>query len=793
MLVSGRLRVITAAIICFTIIFSILAVYFAEQRYRSDLDTRLVQINTENSNLTRALAEHVRRTLNEADNILLFMKAEYDTRQELHPDTLALLKTLQNGYLINQIGLADASGKLLFSATPTEFNIEIANREHFRAQQNSAAGGLYISLPVANQITGRYSIFLSRRLEDKDRNFAGIVSVGLDPEYFSRFFDQMELGPGSTILITRKDGAVLANASRQTVLLDTRIHNHEIFQDIKSGFQAGVFESPGFFSSVPNLGAYRVLDEYSLVVVVSTIKEAALQDVYARRVTYYLWASLFILLAYIFAYALWRQFNRLYLKEISLQATERDYMHLLENMTDGYFRTDKEGCITMLNPAVVRMLEYISEEELLGKPVQQFWYHPAERAGYLAQLAKKGFVTDYSLVLRKKAGIPIPISLSSHYYFDENERILGTEGIIRNISERQKAEEQLKYVGYHDSLTELYNRAYFNWYLKELEIQPPKSLGLIIIDVDGLKVVNDTLGHETGDALLQYTAQVLRQAFAGGVVARIGGDEFAVVLADIDEQQIDTAVSGLREAAESKRYFADGASLPLQLSCGYSLEQGPAYNMRNLFIMADRMMYREKLCQAAGRRGTIIKSLKEMLSARDYITEGHASRMQSFAVALAQKANVHSSHLSDIGLFAQFHDIGKVGIPDGILKKPGPLTEEERKIMQIHTEIGHRIATASDELAPIADWILKHHERWDGKGYPLGLSGEDIPLESRILAIVDAYDAMTNDRPYRKALSVEEAVKEVRRCAGSQFDPKLVDLFLTVLSQYESQEMLLSG
>ena len=370
---------------------------------------------------------------------------------------------------------------------------------------------------------------------------------------------------------------------------------------------------------------------------------------------------------------------------------------------------------------------------------------------------------------------------------------MGTEGIIRNISERQKAEEQLKYVGYHDSLTELYNRAYFNWYLKELEIQPPKSLGLIIIDVDGLKVVNDTLGHETGDALLQYTAQVLRQAFAGGVVARIGGDEFAVVLADIDEQQIDTAVSGLREAAESKRYFADGASLPLQLSCGYSLEQGPAYNMRNLFIMADRMMYREKLCQAAGRRGTIIKSLKEMLSARDYITEGHASRMQSFAVALAQKANVHSSHLSDIGLFAQFHDIGKVGIPDGILKKPGPLTEEERKIMQIHTEIGHRIATASDELAPIADWILKHHERWDGKGYPLGLSGEDIPLESRILAIVDAYDAMTNDRPYRKALSVEEAVKEVRRCAGSQFDPKLVDLFLTVLSQYESQEMLLSG
>jgi len=475
----------------------------------------------------------------------------------------------------------------------------------------------------------------------------------------------------------------------------------------------------------------------------------------------------------------------LYLKEMSLRATERDYKHLLENMSDGYYRTDTAGRIVMLNPSMTRMLEYISEEELIGKPIQSLWFNVSRGAEFLDRLQKNGFVADFSLELRRKSGTPMPVSVSSHHYFDENERTMGTEGIVRNISERQKAEEQLKYLSYHDNLTDLYNRAFLHQYLKELEANPASSLGLIIIDVDGLKVVNDTLGHETGDALLEYTAQVLRQNFSGHIVARIGGDEFAVVLPNIDEQGLEESVEGLRAAVDETDFTAVGGALPLQLSIGYALEPGPSYNFRNLFSIADRMMYREKLRQAAGRRGTIIKSLKEMLLARDYITEGHASRMKDFAVALAQKANLHSAHLSDIDLFAQFHDIGKVGVPDRILNKPGPLNDEERKIMQLHAEIGHRIATASDELAPIADWILKHHERWDGRGYPLGLSGEDIPLECRILAIVDAYDAMTNDRPYRQAMTPQEAMDELRRCAGSQFDPGLIELFVEVQSLCE--------
>ncbi len=195
-------------------------------------------------------------------------------------------------------------------------------------------------------------------------------------------------------------------------------------------------------------------------------------------------------------------------------------------------------------------------------------------------------------------------------------------------------------------------------------------------------------------------------------------------------------------------------------------------------------MYREKLFKNNSPRSAIIKTLTETLQARDYITEGHAKRLQDIVNAMGKALKLPESSLRDLQLFAQFHDIGKVGIPDRILFKPGPLTLEEKNEMERHCEIGYRIAVSSPELIPIADWILKHHEWWDGSGYPIGLKMEKIPLACRVLAIADAYDAMTNDRPYRLAMSREKAVSELLNGAGIQFDPSLVEVFLAVFSEY---------
>jgi HD-GYP domain-containing protein (c-di-GMP phosphodiesterase class II) len=169
------------------------------------------------------------------------------------------------------------------------------------------------------------------------------------------------------------------------------------------------------------------------------------------------------------------------------------------------------------------------------------------------------------------------------------------------------------------------------------------------------------------------------------------------------------------------------------------------------------------------------------LEARDFITEGHAVRLQGYVTGLATAIRMPMRSVSDLNLLAKFHDIGKVGVRDSILFKAGALTTEEAVEMQRHTEIGHRIAQSAPDLAPIADWILKHHEWWNGSGYPLGLKGKEIPLECRILAIADAYDAMTSDRPYRKAMAHDSAVSELKRFAGVQFDPELVRNFLGFL------------
>ena len=206
-------------------------------------------------------------------------------------------------------------------------------------------------------------------------------------------------------------------------------------------------------------------------------------------------------------------------------------------------------------------------------------------------------------------------------------------------------------------------------------------------------------------------------------------------------------------------------------------------SLLHIFKQADDMMYREKLHRKQSTRSSIVRTLMKALEARDFCTEGHAERLQDIMVVLAQSLQIPERNIADLRLLGKFHDIGKVGIPDHILLKAGPLNEEERRIMQRHSEIGHRIATAAPDLMPIADWILNHHEWWDGSGYPLGLKGEQIPFECRLLAIVDAYDAMTSDRPYRRAIASFEALVELKKFAGIQFDPILVEKFCEMITK----------
>jgi HD-GYP domain-containing protein (c-di-GMP phosphodiesterase class II) len=229
------------------------------------------------------------------------------------------------------------------------------------------------------------------------------------------------------------------------------------------------------------------------------------------------------------------------------------------------------------------------------------------------------------------------------------------------------------------------------------------------------------------------------------------------------------------------KLLSNHSQLPVSVSVGWAADYNTSSNMGSLCKEADHTMYRKKLHQSQSMRSAIVQTMMKALKARDYITEGHVERLQNLVENMGKKLGISDARLADLQLFAQFHDIGKVGISDQILNKEGKLTPEEFTVMKRHSDIGFRIALASPDLMPIAELILKHHEWWNGGGYPMGISGRKIPLECRILALADAYDAMTNDRPYRKALAPEVAICELRRCAGSQFDPHLVELFIELL------------
>lgn len=361
---------------------------------------------------------------------------------------------------------------------------------------------------------------------------------------------------------------------------------------------------------------------------------------------------------------------------------------------------------------------------------------------------------------------------------DGGGKVVGVVESVLGITKRKRYEEKLKYLSLHDPLTGLYNRAFFEEEMRRLDGQRVRPAAVLVADLDGLKLVNDTFGHAVGDEMLKAAAQILRSSFREeDVVARVGGDEFAVLLPGADEAAAARAAE--RVLARSEEHRAFRPDLPVQLSVGYAAAQNPGDSLEEAFKKADDLMYRQKLVRGTGARNRIMQALLAILEEKDFLTAGHAQRVEEWCLAVGRRMGLSARQLADLALLARAHDIGKAAVPDAVLFKPGPLTEEEREIMKSHSEKGYRIALSSPELAGIADLILKHHERWDGRGYPLGLKGEEIPVECRILAVADAFDAMTSPRPYRKPLSAEEAAQALRACAGSQFDPQVVEVFLS--------------
>jgi len=365
---------------------------------------------------------------------------------------------------------------------------------------------------------------------------------------------------------------------------------------------------------------------------------------------------------------------------------------------------------------------------------------------------------------------------------DQLSTVTGFRGLVRDVTDRERMRKQLEYFSMHDKLTGLYNRTYFEEELRRLSKGRDYPITMISADLNGLKLINDTLGHDKGDLLLKAAANVLKLSLRGSdVLARVGGDEFTAILTNTDEATADKVLKRIRYNV--KDFSDNNPDLYLSISLGMATAMSNETSHSELFKQADDSMYRDKFSPSTLTRNKIVKSLMDALADRDYVADGHCKRVAILSREMATRLSLSPKQQADLALLAQVHDLGKVAIPDKVVFKKGPLSRDEWKIIKEHPEKGHRIALSSNYLTGVASLILKHHERWDGSGYPSSIKGREIPIECRIFSIVDAYDAMTNKREYNVVKSPAEALEEIKTCAGTQFDPALVDTFVSIIEE----------
>ncbi len=455
----------------------------------------------------------------------------------------------------------------------------------------------------------------------------------------------------------------------------------------------------------------------------------------------------------------------------------------LNSIGDGVVTTDNEGKITYLNQAAQEITGW-RNETAYAQPFEQIFDLRNETTGEpisnpVSAVLKTGKMVELAnhTVLLNRQGDFIPITDSAAPIKDQTGRVYGVVMVFHDVSHEKRQQQRILYLSYHDALTEIFNRRYMEEEMIRMDNASMLPITVIMGDVNGLKVTNDVFGHKTGDLLLREVAKIFQSTIQNnGVTARWGGDEFLVLLPKTDTPQAQKFIQKLNEQ------FRKNDHLPLQLSVslGFDIKHSVYDNLHQVLQKAEEQMYHRKLLEGKSYRNRIINTLLATLHEKDIETEDHTLRIETYCIALAEKMKLSPEEKNDLVLLSMLHDIGKVGISMEVLKKNAPLSEEEWKEVRRHPEIGYRIAQNTPELITVSDYILSHHERWDGTGYPRGLRETEIPLLCRILAVADAYDAMTSNQAYRKAMDSEKAMEEIRCCAGTQFDPEIARIFLEV-------------
>lgn len=446
----------------------------------------------------------------------------------------------------------------------------------------------------------------------------------------------------------------------------------------------------------------------------------------------------------------------------TLEYSRRNFSQIFQTSPAGIVILDDEFNVTLQNQKFQELTgkNSISFKEFLGANYDRFKLE-----------MNKETIEDFEIQYFK--GLDLKhYSLTVKEMLYENQRRY--QVIVVDETEKVEQRERINFFATRDILTKVYNRNFFEQYTQEVEHE---QLGLLLCDIDGLKLINDAFSHIEGDKLLIQFAAHLNKSFPNDMVARLGGDEFAIIIKDVTFEELEEHEIKIRKYVNDLFMFG----ISIDVSIGYAIKEATD-DFYESFIVAENLMYRRKLTERSSRKSNALSTIMQTLHEKTHETEEHCDRVSEYAVELLKQfGHKRTVEHEEIRLVSQVHDIGKIAISEGLLSKTDPLTYEEYDKIKSHSEAGFKIVSniiANDDIA-IA--VLYHHEYYDGTGYPHNLKGEEIPLYSRIVSICDAYDTMVSGRKYQNPIPPDKAQKELIRCKGTQFDPHLVDLFIEYL------------
>ena len=463
-----------------------------------------------------------------------------------------------------------------------------------------------------------------------------------------------------------------------------------------------------------------------------------------------------------------------------LESQEQLHLTLL-SVADGVITTNAAGKIELINP-VAELLTGWPQAEAIGRPLHEVCrVMNLETGEYVIDIVQKAMVTRQATrienhhVLVARDHSKRAIEHSAAPIIDRQGDFKGLVLVFRDITERNERLRQIEYLSFHDILTGLYNRRFLEEEIKRLDTSRNLPISIIMGDINQLKLVNDAFGHGKGDELIVKAAEAIRRGCrTEDLAARWGGDEFLIYLPKTQTIEAENIVTRIQALCAVEQVNNIDVSISFGISTKMTRDEDIAKTMQ----AAENAMYRQKNMNARGVRGDILRTITNTFYHREPAEEAHAKLVSELCKQTAQALGYNAYEISKLALGGLMHDIGKIAINIEILDKPGPLTDEEWKEMRQHAEIGYKVISSIQDMTEVGKAILAHHERWDGKGYPMGLKWSEIPLDARIIALADTYATMISHHAYKPSVSKDEAIAEIRRNSGTQFDPEIAELFI---------------